>query len=137
MSLPEMLLWRLLRLGRRELRFRKQHPIGNMRVVVNETWVETEHGVNINAVEGAAPCLRENQQDGVIAFVKCSCAYKELSDTHRFELPRLCWGDMEQRAPVPERNLQGRRRLRRPPCIQQRNREESAERRNSNPGLAG
>jgi very-short-patch-repair endonuclease len=28
LSLPEMLLWRLLRLTRRELRFRKQHPIG-------------------------------------------------------------------------------------------------------------
>jgi len=28
LSLPEMLLWRLLRLSRRELRFRKQHPIG-------------------------------------------------------------------------------------------------------------
>jgi very-short-patch-repair endonuclease len=28
LSLPEMLLWRLLRLGRRELRFRKQHAIG-------------------------------------------------------------------------------------------------------------
>ena len=28
MSLPEMLLWRLLRLSLRELRFRKQHPIG-------------------------------------------------------------------------------------------------------------
>jgi very-short-patch-repair endonuclease len=28
LSLPEMLLWRLLRVGRRELRFRKQHPIG-------------------------------------------------------------------------------------------------------------
>ena len=28
LSLPEMLLWRLLRLNRRELRFRKQHPIG-------------------------------------------------------------------------------------------------------------
>jgi very-short-patch-repair endonuclease len=28
LSLPEMLLWRLLRLKRRELRFRKQHPIG-------------------------------------------------------------------------------------------------------------
>ena len=28
LSLPEMLLWRLLRLKRRELRFRKQHAIG-------------------------------------------------------------------------------------------------------------
>jgi very-short-patch-repair endonuclease len=28
LSLPEMLLWRLLRLKRRELRFRRQHPIG-------------------------------------------------------------------------------------------------------------
>ena len=28
LSLPEMLLWRRLRLVRRELRFRKQHPIG-------------------------------------------------------------------------------------------------------------
>jgi very-short-patch-repair endonuclease len=28
LTLPEMLLWRLLRLTRRELRFRKQHPIG-------------------------------------------------------------------------------------------------------------
>ena len=28
LSLPEMLLWRLLRLSRRELRFRKQHAIG-------------------------------------------------------------------------------------------------------------
>ena len=28
LSLPEMLLWRLLRLTRRELRFRKQHAIG-------------------------------------------------------------------------------------------------------------
>ena len=28
MSLPEMLLWRLLRVTRRELRFRRQHPIG-------------------------------------------------------------------------------------------------------------
>jgi len=28
LSLPEMLLWRLLRLSRRKLRFRKQHPIG-------------------------------------------------------------------------------------------------------------
>jgi very-short-patch-repair endonuclease len=28
LSLPELLLWRLLRLRRRELRFRKQHPIG-------------------------------------------------------------------------------------------------------------
>ena len=28
LSLPEMLLWRLLRISRRELRFRKQHPIG-------------------------------------------------------------------------------------------------------------
>jgi very-short-patch-repair endonuclease len=28
LSLPEMLLWRLLRLRRRELRFRRQHPIG-------------------------------------------------------------------------------------------------------------
>jgi very-short-patch-repair endonuclease len=28
LSLPEMLLWRLLRLQRRELRFRKQHAIG-------------------------------------------------------------------------------------------------------------
>jgi len=28
LSLPEMLLWRLLRVGRRELRVRKQHPIG-------------------------------------------------------------------------------------------------------------
>jgi very-short-patch-repair endonuclease len=28
LSLPEMLLWRVLRLSRRELRFRKQHPIG-------------------------------------------------------------------------------------------------------------
>jgi very-short-patch-repair endonuclease len=28
LSLPEMLLWRLLRLNRRELRFRKQHAIG-------------------------------------------------------------------------------------------------------------
>ena len=28
LSLPEMLLWRLLRLSRRELRFRRQHPIG-------------------------------------------------------------------------------------------------------------
>ncbi|MGE5564114.1 MAG: endonuclease domain-containing protein [Bacillota bacterium] len=28
LSLPEMLLWRLLRLSRRELRFRKQYPIG-------------------------------------------------------------------------------------------------------------
>ena len=28
LSLPEMLLWRLLRLKRRELRFRGQHPIG-------------------------------------------------------------------------------------------------------------
>lgn len=28
LSLPEMLLWRLLRVTRRELRFRKQHVIG-------------------------------------------------------------------------------------------------------------
>jgi very-short-patch-repair endonuclease len=28
LSLPEMLLWRLLRLSRRELRFRRQHPMG-------------------------------------------------------------------------------------------------------------
>ena len=28
LSLPEMLLWRLLRLNRRELRCRRQHPIG-------------------------------------------------------------------------------------------------------------
>ncbi len=28
LSLPEMLLWRRLRLTRRDLRFRKQHPIG-------------------------------------------------------------------------------------------------------------
>jgi very-short-patch-repair endonuclease len=28
LSLPEMLLWRLLRVSRRELRFRRQHPIG-------------------------------------------------------------------------------------------------------------
>ncbi len=28
LSLPEMLLWRLLRLKRRELRFRCQHPVG-------------------------------------------------------------------------------------------------------------
>ncbi len=28
LSLPEMLLWRLLRLTRRELRFRRQHAIG-------------------------------------------------------------------------------------------------------------
>ena len=28
LSLPEILLWRLLRLKRRELRFRRQHPIG-------------------------------------------------------------------------------------------------------------
>jgi very-short-patch-repair endonuclease len=28
LSLPEMLLWRLLRLSRRELRFRKRHAIG-------------------------------------------------------------------------------------------------------------
>ena len=28
LSLPEMLLWRLLSLSRRELRFRKQHAIG-------------------------------------------------------------------------------------------------------------
>jgi very-short-patch-repair endonuclease len=28
LSLPEMLLWRLLRLSRRDLRFRKQHAIG-------------------------------------------------------------------------------------------------------------
>ena len=28
LSLPEMLLWRLLRLNRRELRFRKQHAVG-------------------------------------------------------------------------------------------------------------
>jgi very-short-patch-repair endonuclease len=28
LSLPEMLLWRLLRVSRRELRFRKQHAIG-------------------------------------------------------------------------------------------------------------
>jgi very-short-patch-repair endonuclease len=28
LSLPEMLLWRLLRLSRREIRFRKQHAIG-------------------------------------------------------------------------------------------------------------
>ena len=28
LSLPEMLLWRVLRLNRRELRFRKQHAIG-------------------------------------------------------------------------------------------------------------
>ena len=28
LSLPEMLLWRLLRFTRRELRFRRQHPIG-------------------------------------------------------------------------------------------------------------
>jgi very-short-patch-repair endonuclease len=28
LSLPEMLLWRLLRVNRRELRFRRQHPIG-------------------------------------------------------------------------------------------------------------
>lgn len=28
LSLPEMLLWRLLRLKRRELRFRRQHAIG-------------------------------------------------------------------------------------------------------------
>jgi len=28
LSLPEMLLWRLLRVRRRELRFRKQHAIG-------------------------------------------------------------------------------------------------------------
>lgn len=28
LSLPEMLLWRLLRLNRRDLRFRKQHAIG-------------------------------------------------------------------------------------------------------------
>ncbi len=28
LSLPEMLLWRLLRLNRGELRFRKQHPVG-------------------------------------------------------------------------------------------------------------
>jgi very-short-patch-repair endonuclease len=28
LTLPEMLLWRVLRLNRRELRFRKQHPIG-------------------------------------------------------------------------------------------------------------
>jgi very-short-patch-repair endonuclease len=28
LSLPEMLLWRLLRLSRRELRFRKQYPVG-------------------------------------------------------------------------------------------------------------
>lgn len=28
LSLPEMLLWRLLRVRRRQLRFRKQHPIG-------------------------------------------------------------------------------------------------------------
>jgi very-short-patch-repair endonuclease len=28
LSLPEMLLWRLLRVTRRELRFRRQHPIG-------------------------------------------------------------------------------------------------------------
>ena len=29
LSLPEMLLWRLLRVTRRELRFRKQHAIGS------------------------------------------------------------------------------------------------------------
>ena len=28
LSLPEMLLWRILRISRRELRFRKQHAIG-------------------------------------------------------------------------------------------------------------
>ena len=28
LSLPELLLWRLLSVSRRELRFRKQHPIG-------------------------------------------------------------------------------------------------------------
>lgn len=28
LSLPEMLLWRLLRVSRRELRFRRQHAIG-------------------------------------------------------------------------------------------------------------
>ena len=28
LSLPEMLLWRLLRVTRRELRFRRQHPVG-------------------------------------------------------------------------------------------------------------
>ena len=28
LSLPEMLLWRLLRVTRRELRFRKQHAVG-------------------------------------------------------------------------------------------------------------
>ena len=28
LGLPEMLLWRLLRLSRRELRFRRQHPMG-------------------------------------------------------------------------------------------------------------
>jgi len=28
LSLPELLLWRLLRVSRRELRFRKQHAIG-------------------------------------------------------------------------------------------------------------
>jgi very-short-patch-repair endonuclease len=28
LSLPEMLLWRLLQMTRRELRFRRQHPIG-------------------------------------------------------------------------------------------------------------
>src|SRR6185503_14927866 len=28
LSLPEMLLWRILRVARRELRFRKQHAIG-------------------------------------------------------------------------------------------------------------
>jgi very-short-patch-repair endonuclease len=28
LSLPEMLLWRLMRQSRRELRFRRQHPIG-------------------------------------------------------------------------------------------------------------
>jgi very-short-patch-repair endonuclease len=28
LSLPEMLLWRILRANRRQLRFRRQHPIG-------------------------------------------------------------------------------------------------------------
>jgi very-short-patch-repair endonuclease len=65
LSLPEMLLWRLLRVTRRELRFRRQHPIG--------PYVADFHcpaAKTVIEVDGAAHDLRQDADGNRDAYMR-------------------------------------------------------------------
>jgi very-short-patch-repair endonuclease len=65
LSLPEMLLWRLLRLSRRELRFRRQHAIGPY---VADFYCPAAKMVI--EVDGATHDWRQNADRGRDAYMK-------------------------------------------------------------------